>query len=164
MSCFSVPSPANDYLAEHVGRLLRSYRELTGRYLITPNEDSMDPIELARRVNEAPFFVASHDTAGDPVLDYGNRCALKLFAMDWEQFTSTPSRFTAEAPNREERETLLRRVCEHGYIDNYSGVRIASDGRRFKISQASVWNLTDEQGEKCGQAATFSEWAYLPNP
>jgi len=33
-------------------------------------------------VFEAPFFLASHDGADDPVLTYGNRCAPELFEMD----------------------------------------------------------------------------------
>jgi hypothetical protein len=32
-------------------------------------------------------------------------------------------------------------------------VRIASDGSRFMIHKATVWNLLDEQGQAYGQAA-----------
>jgi hypothetical protein len=161
----SLPEPnlANGYLTSHVSLLLRSYHDLTGRYLISPqqgDERCEDPIELARQVNEAPFFIASHNTAADPILTYGNQCALTLFAMDWETFTQTPSRFTAEVPNRAERERLLTSVTHKGFIDDYSGVRITADGRRFRIHKATVWNVTDESGVKIGQAATFSEWDF----
>lgn len=151
------PSAANAYLDEHVEVLTRSYRELTGRDLVAESAGA----SLAQRVWEAPFFVASHDTAADTILTYGNRCALDLFEMDWEQFTSTPSRFTAEEPNREERADLLQRVSADGFIDDYSGVRISGSGRRFRIHRATVWNLTDQNGAHCGQAATFSEWSPL---
>jgi hypothetical protein len=40
-------------------------------------------------------------------------------------------------------------------------VRIARTGRRFLIQRATVWNLTDDQGRLCGQAATFREWRYV---
>ena len=139
----------------HVEVMLRSYRELTGRDLVEPGEDQ------AKRLDEAPFFVASHGMEDDPVLDYGNLCALQLFEMKWEDFVKTPSRLTAEAPNRAERQRLLERVTEHGFIDDYSGVRISAKGKRFRIRNATVWNLTDEAGKKIGQAATFSEWEYL---
>jgi|TARA_B110000037_G_C17128260_1_gene509531 hypothetical protein len=139
----------------HVEVLLRSYCELTGRDLVEPGDDQ------AKRLDEAPFFVASHGMEDDPVLDYGNRCALQLFEMKWEDFVKTPSRLTAEAPNRAERQRLLERVTEHGFIDDYSGVRISAKGKRFRIRNATVWNLTDEAGQKIGQAATFSEWEYL---
>ena len=151
------PSPSNHYLQSHVAALLRSYYDLTGRQLI---EQTDDLATMAKRVDEAPFFVASHGLENDPVLDYGNRCALELFAMNWEEFTQTPSRLTAEAPNRAERERLLTSVTEKGFIDDYSGVRITADGRRFRIHQATVWNVTDKSGVKIGQAATFSEWDF----
>ena len=151
------PSPSNHYLQSHVAALLRSYYDLTGRQLI---EQTDDLATMAKRVDEAPFFVASHGLENDPVLDYGNRCALELFAMSWDEFTQTPSRLTAEAPNRAERERLLTSVTEKGFIDDYSGVRITADGRRFRIHQATVWNVTDKSGVKIGQAATFSEWDF----
>ena len=73
----------------------------------------------------------------------------------------TPSRLTAEAPNREERARLLAAVTKHGFIDDYSGIRISKTGRRFRIAQATVWNLLDEKGNYAGQAAMFSRWEFL---
>ena len=68
-----------------------------------------------------------------------------------------PSRLTAEAPDRIERARLLAEVAARGSIDDYSGVRISRTGQRFRIEQATVWNLTDETGQRCGQAATFQK-------
>lgn len=146
------PSPA------HVPDLVRSFHELTGRHLVPPGSD---PEETAKLVNEAPFFVASHGLEDDPVLDYGNLCALELFEMSWEDFVKTPSRLTAEAPNRAERQRLLASVAQNGFIGDYSGIRISSTGRRFRIRNATVWNVTDPEGRKTGQAATFSDWEIL---
>lgn len=97
----------------------------------------------------------------DPVLNYGNAAALSLWEMDWLEFTRTPSRFTAEAPNREERARLLAEVTQNGFITNYAGVRITRSGRRFRIAQATVWNLLANDGSHAGQAATFSRWGFL---
>ena len=69
-----------------------------------------------------------------------------------------PSRWTAEAPNRAERAQLLVEVTARGFIDDYSGMRIAQTGQRFLIEQATVWNLTDNAGRYGGQAATFRAW------
>ena len=96
-----------------------------------------------------------------PVFFYGNRLALQLFEMSWENFTRLPSRFSAEAPDREERARLLARVARDGYIDDYAGVRIAASGRRFRIEAAVVWNLIDAAGTCHGQAATFDRWVRL---
>jgi hypothetical protein len=95
-------------------------------------------------------------------LTYGNRTVLGLFAVTWEQLTLMPSRYTAEAPDRAERERLLHEVTVHGFVDDYRGVRISTSGRRFLIERACVWNLLDAQGQYLGQAATFADWRYLP--
>lgn len=153
-----IPGPENGYQTEHAERLLRSYRTLTGRDLIVCDRDSA---KIARQLFEAPFFVASHDGGEDPILTYGNRTALELFELSWEAFTRTPSRYTAEEPERGERERLLETVTRQGYIDDYSGIRISASGRRFEIRNATVWNLLDEAGVKIGQAAMFKEWHYL---
>jgi hypothetical protein len=163
MSLLHPPSLSNHFHADHLSPILRSYHQLTGRHLISASDtgsSSESSIEAARLLNEAPFFVASHGLEDDPVLNYGNLCALDLFAMNWDEFTKTPSRYTAEAPNRAERERLLKAVSEKGFIDDYSGVRITADGRRFRIHQATVWNVHDDTGKKIGQAATFSEWDF----
>lgn len=149
------PSDFNDYQSAHAELMLRSYRQLVGEELIEGGTDA------AQRLFEAPFFLASHNTAADPVLTYGNRTALDLFEMNWADFTSTPSRFTAQEPLRDERARLLEAVRTKGFIDDYSGIRISSSGKRFEIQRATVWNLLGPQGETIGQAATFSSWTPL---
>ncbi|MFB1487612.1 MULTISPECIES: MEKHLA domain-containing protein [unclassified Thiocapsa] len=149
---FPDPNPSNDFLCEHARLLCTSYRRLTGRDLIDPD---LDDREAARLLFEAPFALLSHNADPDPILTYGNRRVLSLFELNWEQLTRMPSRLTAEAPDREERARLLAQVTAHGFIDHYSGVRVSSSGRRFRIESAVVWNLIDEEGMSLGQAATF---------
>jgi hypothetical protein len=86
---------------------------------------------------------------------------LQLFEMEWDELIGMPSRFSAEVPDRDERARLLERVTWDGYIDDYSGVRIARSGRRFLIKQATVWNMLDAQGVCHGQAAMFGSWEFL---
>jgi hypothetical protein len=64
--------------------------------------------------------------------------------------------------HRDERADFLRRVRENGFVDDYSGIRISGKGRRFRIRQATVWNVLDASGRYAGQAATFSSWEFLP--
>jgi len=103
----------------------------------------------------APRAIVAHGTEADPVFFYGNRLALNFFEMSFDEFTRLPSRFSAEPLAREERAKLLERVTRQGYADNYSGMRIASSGKRFMIADGTVWNLVDEQGNHQGQAAVF---------
>lgn len=147
-----------DFAISHASCLERSLKHWTGRELCP---DVSTAIELARKIFEAPFVLVSHGTEADPVLNYGNRAALALWEMSWEELTRTPSRLTAEAPNREERARLLEAVTRRGFIDDYSGVRISKTGRRFRIARATVWNLIQEDGNPCGQAAMFDRWEFL---
>lgn len=145
-------------MSAHALCLARSFKKWTGRDLLPGH---FPEAELAQKLFDAPFIVVSHGMQADPVLSYGNRAALELWEMSWDEFTGTPSRLTAEAPNRQERARLLEIVTCNGFIDDYSGVRISKNGRRFEISRAIVWNLISEKSEPCGQAATFSEWKFL---
>lgn len=135
--------------------IISSYNRLTGKSLLSEKSGLYG---AARDLFEAPFAVLSHGLEPDPVLNYGNRVALGLWEMTWDEFTTTPSRLTAEAPDREQRALLLAEVEAHGFISDYSGVRISRTGARFFIQKATVWNLLDASGARCGQAATFEKW------
>ena len=152
------PCLANGYQVDPAERLRRSFRSVTGRDLIDP---ALSPEAAAEALFHAPFVVLSHDAAPDPLLTYGNQTALNLFALTWEELIRMPSRLTAQAPDRAERARLLAQVTTHGFIDDYSGVRIARTGQRFLIERATVWNLIDAHGQRCGHAATFREWRFL---
>jgi PAS domain-containing protein len=144
------------YSVAHVLHLLASHTQLTGRPLLERIADESDA-DLAARLYAAPFAVLAHDTAPDPCFNYANLTAQRLFERNWDELVGLPSRLSAEAPERHEREQLLSRVMAHGFIDDYSGVRIAKSGRRFRILRATVWNVSDVHGERLGQAAAFSD-------
>ena len=62
---------------------------------------------------------------------------------------------------REARQAFLARAARDGFVEGYEGVRISAKGRRFHISNATIWNVTDEAGKPAGQAATFARWTFL---
>ena len=138
--------------------LLDSYNKLLGKELI-PRKGTK--IERAKNLFFAPFVVASHGTESDPVLNYGNQKALDLWEISWQELIKMPSKKTAEPINQQERIEMLEQASKQGFIDNYRGVRITSSGKRFLIERAVVWNLIDNEGKYCGQAATFSDWNFL---
>lgn len=142
----------------HIMLLLDSFARVLGRELVSR---AGTPEEQADRLFLAPFVVVSHGIEADPVLNYGNAAALALWEMTWEELTQTPSRLTAEPMHRDERARLLARTREHGYVDDYSGIRVSKSGKRFRIERAIVWNLTDADGRHRGQAATFDHWTPL---
>jgi hypothetical protein len=138
--------------------LLNSFRHWTGRELL---ERAGDPDYQAHALFQCPFAVMSHGMEEDPLLNYGNQVALELWEMTWEDLTRTPSRLTAESTNRAEREWMLEQARTRGYLDTYQGVRITATGRRFLVENALIWNVVDAEGERVGQAATFSQWTWL---
>lgn len=132
-----------------IARIAESYARFLGQPLVPAGGD------VVARLWDAPRVIVAHGTEADPVFFFGNRAALSAFETDVAAFTRMPSRFSAEAPLREERQALLDRVARDGFIDDYAGIRISARGRRFPVTDAVVWNLIDEAGERHGQAATF---------
>ncbi|HKN86631.1 MAG TPA: MEKHLA domain-containing protein [Nitrospiraceae bacterium] len=143
---------------EWVQSLLTSYHHWTGRELIE-RDGSAD--QQASALFSAPFVVVSHGGQTDPLLNYGNRAALDLFEMTWEDLCRTPSRLTAEPIEQAERARMLTEARARGYIVDYRGVRISKTGRRFIVEHALVWNVLTADGMLAGQAATFSQWKRL---
>jgi hypothetical protein len=138
-----------------------SYRELLGKNLIDSIDSVATPEQVSKALFYAPFVLVSHGIQADPIFNYGNQTALQLWSLSWDEFIQTPSAESAEPVAREERAAMLQQGKEQGYIENYQGVRISSKGKRFLIKQVTLWNLTDESGQKCGQAATYHSWEWL---
>lgn len=161
------PSAANHYHVGHASLLVDSYHRVCGKHLLphinikelddTPNSQ----LTVAKSLFEANFVVVSHGTEDDPIFNYTNQRAMGLFEMDWQAFVALPSRKSAEPLHRDARDTLMRTVREKGFIDNYAGIRISGNGRRFEISDAVVWNIIDAHDVLHGQAASFSQIKYL---
>ena len=62
---------------------------------------------------------------------------------------------------RETRRKFLQQAAEQGFVENFEGIRISRTGRRFVIKEVTLWNLADEEGNYCGQAATYARWEWL---
>jgi PAS domain-containing protein len=135
--------------------IAESHYRLTGRRLVELTH------EIEAALWNAPCAIVAHGTERDPIFFYGNATALALFELSFEQFSRLPSRLSAEPLHRDERASLLDRVTRDGFIDDYVGIRVSSSGRRFRIEQATVWNLIDPTGQRHGQAAAFDRWTML---
>ncbi len=145
-------------IIRHSLRLVKSYQHWTGERLAV---ETPSPAEIAHELFHASFILLSHGTEDDPVLNYGNQSALGLWETTWSELICMPSRLTAEPTERQSRAQLLNQAAQQHYIQNYQGIRISTTGRRFRISNAEIWDIWDEQGQKCGQAAKFSQWQWL---
>lgn len=135
---------------QHVALIAESFARLLGRPLVPLHEDIISALW------DAPHAIVAHGIEDDPIFFFGNAAALNAFETSFAEFTRLPSRLSAEAPLREERQALLDRVSRYGFIDDYAGIRISAKGRRFCIDNAVVWNLIGANGVQHGQAATFA--------
>ncbi|HMK89487.1 MAG TPA: MEKHLA domain-containing protein [Methylocystis sp.] len=157
-SLFTLPDPLGERWIVHARALLDSFRDRTGAELLVRSDDPQDEAE---RLFGAPFVVVSHGVEPDPILNYGNAAALDLWQMSPQELIATPSRLTAEPMLRDARERLLAEAARRGFLASYSGVRISARGRRFRIHDATVWNVTGPDERLLGQAATFAHWTTL---
>jgi hypothetical protein len=156
-----MPIDLTPELIQHSQYLLNSFKTLTGQNLI----DRTPSIEVqAQNLFDVNFVIVSHNTAKDPIFNYGNQAALDLWEFDWKQFTALPSRLSAEPLAQIHRDRLLQAVKEQGYIANYRSVRITRTGKRFWVENAIIWNVTDDNGQGIGQAASFSKWTPIVEP
>ena len=122
---------------------------------------SGSPEEIAKQLFDASFVLVSHGTEPDPIFNYGNRRALELWELSWEEFTRMPFRKTVAAVEQEERDRLLAEAATKGFVTNYVGVRTSSSGKRFYIEDTILWNVLDEQNQRSGQAAVFSKCTFI---
>lgn len=141
-------------------QILDSHARWVGSDLIDRSGSHLDQ---AQRLFQVPFVVVAHGTQNDPLLCYANATALALWKITIPQLLETPSRKTAEPMHRDERSQLLARTQRDGFVDDYRGIRIATDGQRFLIERATVWNVVNPGGVQVGQAATFADWTTLPS-
>ena len=136
--------------AARITLVSESFIRLTGQVL--PRGSEGDIVEGLWR---SPQAIVAHGTEDDPLFFFGNAQALAAFETDAAAFIGMPSRYSAEAPDRAERQHLLDQVTHDGFISDYAGIRITATGRHFRIAGATVWNLVDADGTCHGQAATF---------
>ncbi|OBY08602.1 MEKHLA domain-containing protein [Rhizobium leguminosarum bv. trifolii] len=142
----------SSYDLEFYALMAESFERSVGRSL-TPKGQGAEWL-----YEQSPAVVLSHNTDADPRFIYANRAAQACFEYSWDEFITLPSRLSAEAPDRAERDRLLNAVAANGFIADYRGLRIAKSGRRFYIEKAIVWDLVDRSGHRRGQAATFDSW------
>lgn len=133
--------------------ILANYRCLFGRDLVAGPDAVKNLFEAPRAV-----LSALGPPGSDHLFNYANRTALTLFEYQWAELIGQPSSTSAEPMHRDERRRLLDEVSRRGFIENYSGIRISKNGRRFRINRATVFNLLDPDGQYVGQAATFDDW------
>jgi hypothetical protein len=117
--------------------------------------------QAAQELFAANTVLLAHDNSADPRLIYANAAALRLWRRPWAAMVGLPSRLTAQPTERQARAQALALARAQSKFANYSGIRIDSHGRRFRIEGARLWTLTDDEGKARGQVACFENWWWL---
>ena len=136
------------------------FRTRVGGHLV-PEDGGVE--NLAVSMMDAPAVILCHDdgaAVGEPVFVYANRAAATLWRTTVEDLIGMPSRLSASPEHRRERARMLARAATQGVVFGYEGERVAADGTRFLIQDATLWTVELPDGT-VGQAATFDQWRML---
>ena len=106
--------------------------------------------------------ILSHDGGDDPHFVYANQAAADLWRMPFSELIGMPSRLSAPPEHQAARASMLKDAAGSGVLTGYAGERIAQDGTRFLIEDATMWTVDYPQGS--GQAVVFTRWTELPKP
>ena len=143
-----------------VALLLQSHQKYFGRPLLQGKGTRL----AAQELFTLDQVILCHNGAEDPCFIYANRAALNLFNRSWSEMVGLPSRLSASQQQRFDREKFLAQVKEKNWLEGYGGERINSQGKRFQIRGAKLWNLIDAELHYRGQAACFSDWWWCGEP
>lgn len=143
---------------DHSRNILDSYQRITGVSLF---EQVHSDEYKSYLLYHAPFVVLSHGIQADPIFNYANLTGQQLWVLNWNEFVQMPSRLSAEPDKQEDREHALSEVSKNGFVHHYNGIRKASTGKRFRIEEVTLWNVSDNKQHYAGMAALFRKWTNL---
>ncbi len=155
---FNEPEGSNGFLCEYVSKITTCLRDVSNTSIVDFDGSLEDQ---AQQAYQADYVLLAHNGSAEPVFNYANLAAQKLFEMNWDEFTNLPSKYSAEADERDARERFLKEVELNGFSKNYSGIRISKTGKRFRIKDVLLWNVYDQNGDQIGQAAMFNKVEFL---
>ncbi len=137
--------------------ILDSHAARVGTELVnrTGNHDSD-----AQALFDLDAVILSHDGGDDPHFVYANQAAADLWRMPVVELIGMPSRLSAPPEHQASRASMLKDAAGAGVLRGYAGERIAKDGTRFMIEDATLWTVDYPQGP--GQAVVFTNWTELP--
>jgi len=144
-----------------VNLLLTSHQTAFGRPLLACERQQSSQRLISQELFAAEPPVLAHAGGDDPKLSYVNAAALRLWRRRWAEMIGMPSRLTAPPCEQNERATALGRALQLDAITGYQGIRIDSEGQRFLINNARIWTLWNEEGLRCGQAASIGSWWWI---
>lgn len=142
--------------------IVESYRRRVGGALISTKGGSGTG-DTCNALMAASSVILCHDGAADPCFIFANHAAAAVWRMGVEELVGMPSRLSAPPELRAERAQALAQAATDGVLNGYSGERVAADGSRFMIVDATLWTVDLPNGG-LGQAVLFDTWRAVPGP
>jgi PAS domain-containing protein len=136
--------------------ILDSHASRVGTELIERTGNADSDAELLFMLDAV---ILSHDGGEDPHFVYANQAAADLWRMPVSELIGMPSRLSAPPEHQAERASMLKDAAGSGELTGYAGERIAKDGTRFMIKDATLWTVDYVHGQ--GQAVIFRQWQPL---
>ena len=136
--------------------ILDSHAARVGTELV---ERTGNPDSDAEALFALNAVILSHDGSSDPRFVYANQAAAELWRMPVTELVGMPSRLSAPPEHQAERASMLKDAAGSGVLTGYAGERIAKDGTRFMIRDATLWTVDYSHGQ--GQAVVFRQWQPL---
>jgi len=136
--------------------ILDSHAARVGSQLIERTGNADSDAEALFALNAV---ILSHDGGDDPHFVYANQAAADLWRMPVNELIGMPSRLSAPPEHQASRASMLKDAAGSGVLHGYSGERIAKDGTRFMIKDATLWTVDYPHGQ--GQAVIFRQWQPL---
>lgn len=146
------------FVIQHAKLIAFSYKYWTGKDLFPGKPEDY---RLSEALYLAPYIVVSHGIEKDPIFNYANLSAQKLWKIEWDAFTKMPSRLSAEPVEENKRNQLLEEGKKKGVTFLKQVIRIDNTGRKFYIEEVVLFNLIDKNKNYLGQGAVYEKWKYL---
>jgi len=133
--------------------ILDSYASRVGNELIERTGDADCDAAMLFALDAV---ILSHDGGEDPHFVYANQAAADLWRMPVSELIGMPSRFSAPPEHQVSRASMLKDAADAGVLTDYAGERVAKDGTRFVIRDATLWTV--DYPSAPGQAVVFRSW------
>jgi PAS domain-containing protein len=133
--------------------ILDSYASRVGAELIKRTGDADCDAKMLFTLDAV---ILSHDGGEDPHFVYANQAAADLWRMPVSELIGMPSRLSAPPEHQGSRASMLKDAADSGVLTDYAGERVAKDGTRFVIRDATLWTV--DYPSVPGQAVVFRSW------
>ena len=141
--------------------ILTSHEKAFG-YKLFKHENTTNSNQInSKKLFSLNKIVLSHDNTNDPLINYSNALALKLWDKTWAEMIGMPSRLTAPKNEQKKRARVIKDALLKDFSIGYDGIRVSGKGVLFRIKNVRIWKIWDENSNEYGQAATFSDWDWV---